>query len=99
MVIPTEQGWQSMPFQEVVDRKMLDDDDMAEVQNYLVFFTAASWVHMGSEVRSILYPTWQNSGARLTSLNSTEFSRSLPISKKPETTGENQPATASLPLV
>lgn len=87
VLMPSDAGWTTLPFQEVIDGKKMDEDDIAEVQNYLVFFTAASWVHMVSELLATLYPVWQASGALLVSSNCTEFASSLRTSKKDETTG------------
>lgn len=80
--------YESVPFQEVIDRgDVLDEDDVNEVQNFLCFFTAASWVHHRSELTKILHPQWTEAGARIGSWNSTEFANSLPTSTPAENTG------------
>lgn len=99
VVVPTEQGWQQIPFDEVVQRQLIDEDDLDEVENYLVFFTVASWTHAYAQLKASIYPIWENSGARLTSQNSTEYMRSLPTLKPAGTTNGSPVATASLPLV
>jgi hypothetical protein len=90
VLVPGETGgWQTVPFPHAVANKLLGDDDIAEVQNYLVFFTAASWVHRRVELEAPngLYSMWRGSGAQLVSSTPTEFANSLPTSKPAENTG------------
>ncbi len=85
-------GWETKPFQQIMDDgSTMTRDDIREVQNFLVFFTAASWVHRLIELTRQeppgLYLIWEGSGAHLTSLNVTEYARSLPTSMPDENTG------------
>lgn len=85
----TDTGWQTRPFQQAMTQ--MDPEDVAEVQNYLVFFTAASRVHKMTELSSEkppgMYVIWRASGAVLTPLTVTEYANSLPISMPAENTG------------
>lgn len=96
--MPGDAGWQTFPMQHVIDKGLLDADDIAEVQNYLVFFTAACWVHPRADLsrqdedQPGLYQIWRASGAQLTSQKFTDWVASSPTSKPPENTGANQTA-------
>lgn len=79
--------WQAVPFQEVLDKRLLDEDVSAEVQNTLVFFTLASWFHREEERRDL--NTLMNAyGARTVASDFTEFMSSLQISTPEGSSGE-----------
>lgn len=80
VVVSGHGGWTTLPFQEAVDRKMLDPDDASEVENALAFFTVASAMHKKSELPTILTGAASLWGGQIVSSNSTEFAASLPIS-------------------
>ncbi len=93
VAIPGERGWETVPFYECIanpDRYM-SQADVREVQNYICFFTAASWLHPRKE-REGMYDFLTEYGARTTSSNSTEHISSLPTWKQEESTGANPPA-------
>jgi hypothetical protein len=77
LMINKSGGWEALPFQEVMDKKLLDDDTMSEVENTLVFFTLASWFHQDRE-RQDLYTLMKAYGAQIVSSDITEFQSSLP---------------------
>ena len=39
VALPTPNGWEQLPLQHVIDHKLLDEDDIAEVENAICFFT------------------------------------------------------------
>ena len=95
VVAPGPNGWETMPFDVAKKRGVLDDDEAAEVENCIVYFTCASSIRLKQEMelaREGLRTLW---GAQTTSLNVTEYTRSLPTSTQEETTGGNPKTAAS----
>lgn len=95
VIAPGPSGWESMPFDVARKRGVLGDDDAAEVENCLVYFTCASSIHLRAELTVALEGLSTLWGAQTTSLNVTEYMRSLPISIAEETIGENPPMAAT----
>lgn len=95
VVMPSETGWKTVPFQDVIDRGLLSQDDVAEVEGLIAFFICASAMSRRNEVQSVLekMSLW---GSSITLLNSTEFADSLPI-LTPEQTSANMEKTSSVP--
>jgi hypothetical protein len=87
-VVPGQRGWETMPYEDAVKRKVFDADDLDTVENALVFFTAASWVVPLRELGDMIYPMLET-----TSSNATAFAASLTTS----TEAENSGATAVAP--
>jgi hypothetical protein len=88
VIAPTESGWENFPFMVAKQRGILDADEAAEVENCIVYFTCASSIHLRAELAVAtegLSTLWN---AQITSSNTTEYMRSLPISTQEETTGE-----------
>lgn len=75
---PAPKGWQTMPYVAAVQRALLDEDDIAEVENALCFFTCASHLNTRMQLPIILGLIASLWGALNTPLNSTEYSNSLP---------------------
>ena len=82
-------GWESMPFDVARKRGIISEDDASEVENCLVYFTCASSVHLRAELTVALEGLSTLWGAQTTSLNVTEYMRSLPILTVEENIGEN----------
>jgi hypothetical protein len=85
---PNGGGWQTMPFIEAKNRKLVDEDNISEVENAIVYFIVASAVHLKSELPMAyggLKSIWN---AETTSSTVTEYGRSLKILTKDESTGE-----------
>lgn len=95
VVIPSTSGWVTMPFQDAIDRKTMDEDDIAEVEGLITFFICASAMSRKTEIGPVLdrMRLW---GALTTSLNSTEYAASLPTSTT-EDTSETPMITSSVP--
>lgn len=93
VVYPGDTGWANMPFVESVKRGILTEEQGDEAENFLVYFTCASWIKLPSEAIAMdsLRTLWQ---AQITSSTVMEFMNSLPTSTPEENTGET-PATPS----
>jgi hypothetical protein len=82
-----EKGWELRAFDEAKSSGLIDDDEAAEIDNAVVFFTLASRSHLKSqmeEVRGAL-SLWK---ARTELLDCTAFRKSLPTSTVGASTGE-----------
>ena len=88
VIAPTENGWESMPFDVAKKRGVLEEDTAAEVENCIVYFTCASSIHLKEEMKVAMEGLSTLWGALTTSLNVTAYMNSLPISTQDETTGE-----------
>lgn len=84
VIVPSENGWQTMPFQDAIDKKVMDQEDIAEVEGLVCFFICASAMSRRNEVQGVLdrMRLW---GSLTTSLNSTAYADSLPTSTETET--------------
>jgi hypothetical protein len=88
VIMPGENGWENIPFDVAKKRGIIDGDVAAEVENSLVYFTCASSIHLRAELTVALEGLSTLWGAQTTSLNVTEYTRSLPTWTPVETTGE-----------
>ena len=84
VIIPTSSGWKTVPFQDAIDKKLMNEDDIAEVEGIIAFFICASAMTRKTEIAAIL-DRMQLWGARVTSLNCTEYAASLPTLTQGET--------------
>jgi hypothetical protein len=94
VVLPTDQGWKSMPLYEAIRQNMLDEDEKAEVENSLVFFTCVSSMHKRTDLDVTLKMMVSLWGGQTTLLDSTEFANSLPTSTPDGSTGEREKASS-----
>lgn len=79
-------GWDQFLWGESVTKELFTDDDTAEVENAIAFFTVASWVHKKREmpgVHDVLLGNWS---ALTSSLAPMEYANSLRTSTAPATT-------------
>jgi hypothetical protein len=74
----TDKGWEAIPLSEAFSSKLLDAEEISEVENGLAFFTVASRMHRKQDLTSVLGTMTHLWGARIVSSNSTEFTASLP---------------------
>jgi hypothetical protein len=93
VIVPTENGWESIPFDVAKKRGILSEDKASEVENCIVYFTCASSIHLKAELTVAMEGLSTLWGAQTTSLNATEYTRSLQTSTRAESTGET-PKTA-----
>lgn len=80
-------GWETIPFHEARTRGILESADLSEVENSIVFFTAASSMHRREELTDVLDGASRLWGARVTSLNCSEYGSSLQTSIETENSG------------
>lgn len=78
VAIPGASGWQFYPLQDVVDRELLDPDDLSEVEGAVCFFICASAMHRRKELPDILVGMTSLWDAQISSSSFTEFAASLP---------------------
>jgi hypothetical protein len=84
-------GWITLPYYEVKNKKLVDEQILVEVENAIVYFIVASALHLRSELEMAfqgLVGIWK---AETTSLNPTEYMRSLPTLTQTVSTGEKPP--------
>lgn len=91
VMIGTPAGWESVPLQEAVSRKLLDDDDIDEVESILVFFMLGSRLYPKNGRQTWMDGFANRSGARILSSNSTEFIASLRTSTATASSGASAP--------
>ena len=96
VMLPDEKGWKSLPLQIVIDKGMLNPDEVAETLGTICFFILCSAINKKDQIEGIMEAVGGLWGSAITSLNSTEYMNSLSISIKEETTGE-MATTSSLP--
>lgn len=77
VIAPSGTGWQPVPLQAAADRGIISADDLAEVENAIVFFIVASAVLNRAQRREMVEAAAGLWGARTSSLSSTEFLSSL----------------------
>jgi hypothetical protein len=95
VVAPGVNGWETIPFQEAVNKNAIDEDEVSEVENALCFFSCAYRMHRKTEREPILAGASQLWGGQLSSSDVTAFMRSLPTLTQVENIGASQPAGAS----
>lgn len=103
VAVPSERGWETLPFDEAVAKGHLGPDEVSEVENALGFFSLVSAMHLRRERESILKGAVSLWGGRLTSSDLTEFCRSLttssPVAPSGATTASQTAAVVGEPAV
>lgn len=87
VIIP---GKDQMPFEEAIQKNLLDATDTSEVLNAITFFMVNSVMLSKSQAPAQLEQAARLWGARITSLSSTEFANSLPTSTEGASSGEKK---------
>jgi len=85
VIVPTAQGWQSVPISEAIKQGYLSDQDVEEAEGYIVFFTCVSHIHKRNEIEPLLSALGRVWDTQVTSSSVTEFYASLPTLTAPET--------------
>jgi hypothetical protein len=88
VIINTEKGWETIPFEVAVKKEFLNEDEEAEVLSSLVFFTAISKVAPKDLKNSFLEMAGALRNWELTSLGCMEYQNGLPILTKKENIGK-----------
>ena len=88
VVFAGENGWETVPFDTAVKRKILDEDEEAEALSSLVFFTAISKVAPKDLKNSFLEMAGSLRNWELISSDVTEYLAGLPTLTKKGNTGK-----------
>jgi len=86
-------GWQTIPFMEAKNKKLIDEQTISEVENALIYFIVASAVHLKNELPMAYQGLRSIWSAQTTLSNVTEFSNSLTTSTPVANIGEKIPET------
>lgn len=89
-----DNGWQTIPLETAISRKVLDDEERREIEGKLVFFTLAVCMFDRSQLGPMMEAVNGLWGSQVTSSALTEFLSSLPISTPAVSSGET--ATTAL---
>jgi len=92
--LDNKQGWQQMPLATAKARKLLTEEDVAQVEGQLVFFTLVVSVMPRNLALMTLTAATGFWGSQLTASSATEWQSSLTTSTAAGSTGET-PITAS----
>lgn len=91
--VQKDNGWEMVPWYEArTNSDVIEPEDVSEVEAALAFFTLASLMHRRSVLKDMLGVALGLWGAGITSLDSTAYQSTLPISTETENTGEKVPA-------
>ena len=88
VMISTERGWETIPFDVALKQGAINEDEEAEVLSSLVFFTAISKVAPKDLKNSFLEMAGALRNWELSSLNCMDFQNGLPISTAEGSTGK-----------
>lgn len=88
VLVATEKGWESMPFDVAVKREVLNEDEELEALSSLVFFTAISKVAPKDLRVSFLEMAGSLRNWEFSSLDSTAYTNGLPMLTKKESSGK-----------
>ena len=97
VLMPSEKGWKSIPLYTVIEKEILDNETIAEIEGELIFFTCVSMINKKNQVQGIMDTVNGLWGSLTTSLNSMEYMNSLMTSTEVESSGEME-STSSLPV-
>jgi hypothetical protein len=93
VIMPSERGWQTFPLQDAIDKKMISQSDLDEVEGLICFFICVSAMSRRTELLPILEKMrlW---GSQVTSLNCMAFVGSLPtLTEKQISTETEKPSS------
>lgn len=79
--------WDMLQIEDAAKNGLLDEEDMAEVEGRLIFFTAGSRLFLRETRREMLEGAFQPWKAQIKSLNCTEFGNFLQTSTEAENSG------------
>ena len=102
VLVPRPDGYEPMLFDEAVKRDALDEDDVAEVDGAILFFSAAWRFHGKADRRGVVTGAAQLWSGSVTSSNSTEYQASLGTSTQAASSGASAqpsaPGNGALPM-
>jgi hypothetical protein len=89
VLLPQETGgWQQLPWYDAVREQRLDEEEVAEVENLLAFFTLSAAMRRRKEHGEMMEAMAEAFSLQTTSSTCTEFASSLPTSTAIANTGE-----------
>jgi hypothetical protein len=77
ILVPGERGWEMMPFDDARNRKLIDVEDATDIEAAVIFFTVFSRMLPRGQ-KELIEGAVTMFGARVESLNCTDYMRSLP---------------------
>jgi hypothetical protein len=80
-------GWETLPWHDAVREKRLDEEEIAEVENLLAFFTLSAAMRRRKENEEMMQAMAEAFNLQITSSTSTEFASSLPTLTATASTG------------
>jgi hypothetical protein len=90
-------GWQIYPLDDLINRKLIDADDVSQIENILVFFTLVWRLHLPKDRRIILDGAARMWSASTTSDSLSTFVGSLATSNATASSGATPPVPSSPP--
>jgi len=98
VIIPTPQGWKTIPYAHALEQNLFDQEDVDEMEGAIVFFTCASLVLRSQNdqqrmtiLLNVMEFQWHT---RTTSLDCMAHAASLPMSMPVESSGETMPVSS-----
>ncbi|MBV8060467.1 MAG: hypothetical protein JO253_02935 [Alphaproteobacteria bacterium] len=79
VAVPTDAGWATLPLYDALAKGHLEQRDVDEAENAIVFFTCISLMCKRSEAATFVTGMSEIWGTLTTSSNVTEYARSLPM--------------------
>ena len=86
-------NYETVTLQEAIDRRLMSDADVSEVENAITFFIVYSAIQRRKDLAETLDGLAELWGARTSSLNSTEYAASLRTSTPAASTGAAKPSS------
>ena len=88
LILLGDKGWVTKPYEQAKKEKVLEAEDIAQIEAALVFFTLGFSMYPVRERKAIIDSAMSLWSARTESLNSTEFMSSLPTLTAVESSSE-----------
>lgn len=95
IILPTANGWQTLPITDAIDAELIDKEDIEEAEGAIVFFILSSAMVPRNVLPGILTATTEWWGSQVTSSNVSGFARSLKQSKPIENSGAKAKASST----
>ena len=88
MLVMSAKGWETVPFQQMIQGEKFAVEEVSEIENALIFFTFVSHLTERSKRTISQKGVAGVLNGQATSLNCTEYAASLPTSTAPVSSGE-----------
>lgn len=94
VIAPSGSGYAALPLDVALAQNQIEEDEIAEIEGELVFFTSESCLRKRAQLPMFLAAMHRLSGTSSTSLSATEFAGSLQISTTEGSTGKKAKASS-----